>query len=70
MYDLILPETSRARYNDLLQEADQERLARRVARRRLPAWTALPLLQISQWLIDAGFWLKAHVEMRPGLSQP
>lgn len=70
MYDLVLPETSRARYDDLLQEAAQERRALQVARTQDPSWVERILLHLSQWLIDTGIWLKARVELRPDLSQP
>jgi hypothetical protein len=69
MYDFGLPESSRDRYNTLLQEAEQERLALRVKRGHAHGWTAQGLLRLSQWLIDTGSRLKAHIEMQPELSR-
>lgn len=68
MYDLVLPETSRARYDELLKEGEQERRALQVMRATGPGWSQRILLHLSEWLIDTGVRLKERVEMRPSLS--
>lgn len=69
MYDLVLPEASRARYEDLLKEAEQERRALRVTQGHHSAWTEQAVWHLGQWLIDTGSRLKKRVEMQPTLSQ-
>ncbi len=70
MLDMTIHEQGRARYNELLREAELERRASRVRRanqERNGTVTSRLLLQISNWLIDSGSWLKQRSEMHPGL---
>ena len=69
MYEVVLHETSRARYNELLQECAQERYAMQIARVNGKDWLANLLLHLSTWLINTGVRLQEQLEMRPSLSQ-
>jgi hypothetical protein len=68
MYDLVLPETARDRYDELLKECEEERRAWQVARFNDEKRIARLLLRLSEWLIDTGVRLRTRVEMRPNLS--
>lgn len=61
-------EESRARYNELLRDAEAERQAMRFQERNPQASTNQLLLHVSNWLIDSGSWLKQRAEMRTSLS--
>lgn len=69
MYEMIVPESSRERYNELLQECAQERYALQIARVNGHDWLAQLLLHLSAWLINSGNRLQAYIEMQPRLSQ-
>lgn len=68
MEEFTLPSAARTRYDELLREAEQERLALRVLQAQGPSWTKQALWGLSYWLIAAGNWLKAYSEMRPSLG--
>jgi hypothetical protein len=69
MIDLMYSELSKIRFDELLQEAEVERLVKR-ARQADQASNSINqfLLQLSDWLIDSGSWLKQRTEMRHSLS--
>lgn len=69
MYEMIVPESSRERYNELLQECAHERYAMQIARVNGMDWGANLLLHLSTWLINTGVRLQEQLEMRPSLSQ-
>lgn len=69
MYEVIVPESSRERYNELLQECAHERYALQVARVNGHDWVAQLLLHLSAWLINTGNRLQDYIEMQPRLSQ-
>lgn len=68
MYEFISPSAARARYDELLQEAEQERFALRVLQAQGPSWTKQVLWHLSQYLIATGNRLKAYSEMSPSLG--
>lgn len=67
MLDLSYHEISRSRYDEMLREAARERRAWRIRQGNRPAHTPL-LVQVGDWLIESGSWLKQQNQMRPGLS--
>lgn len=68
MIELTIHEISRARYDEMLREAELERRAHR-AKQAQPRSHGNPLLvHVGNWLIESGSWLKQQNEMRPGLS--
>lgn len=69
MYEVVLPEASRERYNELLQDCAHERYAMQVARANGKDWLANLLLALSTWLINTGVRLQEQLELRPSLSQ-
>lgn len=69
MYEVIVPESSRERYNELLRECAHERYALQVARVNGRDWGAQFLLHLSAWLIKTGNRLRDSIEMQPSLSQ-
>lgn len=69
MYEVVLPETSRERYNELLQACAHERYAMQVARVNGKDWLANLLLGLSTWLINTGVRLQEQLKMQPSLSQ-
>ena len=69
MYAMIVPESSRERYHELLRECAQEQYALQIARVNGHDWMAQLLLHLSAWLINSGNRLQAYLEMPPRLSQ-
>ncbi|MEZ4864178.1 MAG: hypothetical protein R3C14_22895 [Caldilineaceae bacterium] len=68
MYEYMSHEASQARFKQLLQDAEHARLVQRVVQRSRSRWMEQGLLQLSQWLINTGFWLKHQVEMHPSFN--
>lgn len=67
--DMSIHHLSRARYDEMLREAESERLAARVRRQNGAApVTDQLLLNLSNWLLDAGARLKQRTEMRLDLG--
>ncbi|MBX3010491.1 MAG: hypothetical protein KF832_03250 [Caldilineaceae bacterium] len=69
MFDLVLSDISRARYEDLLREGAEERRALTVAQSQGSHWAEHALGYVGQRLIDTGVRLKARAEIHPSLSQ-
>lgn len=69
MYEVVLPETARAHYNELLKECAQERRAIQVARVNGKDWGANLLRHLSAWLINTGVRLQEQLEMHPSFDQ-
>lgn len=69
MFDYTIHDYGRTRFNEMLREAERERRAY-CARRQHGGGTAVNrlLIQISDWLIESGSWLKRRNQMHPGLS--
>lgn len=69
MLDYTIIEQGRTRYNEMLRDAELERKANRV-RRRSGNGTAVNhlMLQVSDWLIESGSWLKQRNQMHPELG--
>jgi len=68
MLDFTVNELSNARFNDMLREAEVERRAHQARQRGLQRSGSSLLVQLGNWMIERGSWLKQHNEMRPGLS--
>lgn len=67
--DMSIHQLSRLRYDDMLREAEEERLAARVRRQNGVAPVADQLLlNLSNWLIEVGARLKQRTEMRLDLG--
>ncbi len=68
MLDYTINEISNARFKAMLHEAEVERRAHQVQQNRLPRTGSSFLVQVGNWMIESGSWLKQQNEMRPGLS--
>jgi hypothetical protein len=67
--DMSIHQLSRIRYDEMLREAEEERLAARVRRKNgaAPVVDQL-LLNLSNWLLETGARLKQRTEMRLDLG--
>lgn len=60
-------EDSRVRYEMLLQEAEEARMANRVLHARQEKQGASLLVHVGNWLIDAGSWMKKRAQLEVGV---
>jgi len=69
MFDYTIHDYGRTRFNEMLREAELERRANLVRHQRGGGTVVNRLLvQVSDWLIGSGSWLKQRNQMHPGLS--
>lgn len=68
MYDLVINEMGRHRYNEMLKDAEHERHCAQIRRREGTTRLQQSLLQLSQLFLSTGTWLKHRAEARPSMS--
>ena len=68
MYDLVINEMGRHRYNEMLKEAEQERRAASIRQREGLTRMQQTMLLLSQLFLSTGTWLKHRAEAHPSMS--
>jgi len=68
MYDLVINEMGRHRYNEMLKDAEQERNAARVRQREGLTRMQQSMLRLSHLFMSTGTWLKHRAEAHPSMG--
>ncbi len=68
MYDLVINEMGRHRFNEMLKDAEQERRAASIRQREGITRTQQTLLRVSDLFLSTGTWLKRRADAHPSMS--